>query len=83
MRTIRLGQIEMRSNGSVGVKLMKQVEEDGEVLFSEPHRTEILQGGDVDAQMDVVNQHLEAMGYPAVPAGDIAYIKALINVSRG
>lgn len=67
LRTI-IDQIEVRpGSGDVQVRFLKQVVNNGgTVVVQEPHRTRFVAGGDVDAQMAAVNQHLEAMGYPAV-----------------
>lgn len=68
--------IEIHRNGATGIRLVLEVfdEETGEVLSSAFHRTMI--DGDVtpEQQMGFVNTHLVAMGWPEVPATDIADI---------
>ena len=61
-----LDQIEIRASGIVQVRLLKQIVEDGRVLMQESHRTSIEPGCDVDAQMAIVNLHLQAMGCATV-----------------
>ena len=64
-RTI-LGQIEIKPNGVVQVRLLKQIVENGGVLAQEPHRTIIEPGRDVDDVMAAVNLHLQSMGCATV-----------------
>lgn len=51
---------EALEDGSLQVKLRKEIVEDGRVIWSEPHRTVIHPGDDVDAVMDGVMAHLAA-----------------------
>lgn len=67
MREIKLDQITFCADGSVGIRLLKQFVDNGEVLFSEPHRTVVEPLGDVSEQVAVVNAHLAGMGFPALP----------------
>jgi len=66
-RTI-IDRIEIEpQTGNVGVRMRKQVVDDqGHVLASEYHRTMIHAATDPIKQMDVVNEHLTALGFPAV-----------------
>lgn len=77
---ISVNQIEITEIGHIQVRLSKEICDDaGNVIgYAEPrwHRTAIEIGGDVDAQMQAVNAHLETMGFPAVSAEDISQIAA-------
>lgn len=77
MRNIVLNQITLCADGSIGIQLLKQVIDNGEVLFSEPHRTVVDCFGDVTEQVAAVNEHLASMGYPAVPDEGVQRIEAL------
>lgn len=72
-RTI-LDQVEVKNDGHVQVRLRKEVADGDEVVAFEYHRTVVVPGGDSDAQMGAVNAHLDAMGWPAVNAADIAAV---------
>lgn len=61
-----LDRIEVLADGTVQVRFQKQIVEDGNVIFAEPHRTIFPPGSDVDRQMMAVNLDLEAMGFPPV-----------------
>lgn len=80
MRNVILNQITLCADGSVGVQLMKQIIDDGEVIFQEPHRTVVDCFGDVEAQMAAVNAHLAKMGFPAVSVEGVERIAALRTV---
>jgi hypothetical protein len=71
-------QIEIRPDGTVGIRFAKQVvDDDGTVLSSGWDRsTPMAPGCDIDAQMAAVNAGLADLGYPAVTDADIARIKA-------
>ncbi len=70
-------QIEIQRDGSVQVRIAREVvDDDGSVLSREWHRTSLPPGMDVDSQMAAVNQHLRGMNGVAVPAADIARVKA-------
>lgn len=65
-RTV-LDRIEIEcSTGRVFFKALKQVVDEGSVLFSEPHRSVVEVGEPVSAQLDAVNDHLQEMGFPAI-----------------
>lgn len=52
--------------GTIEIQLYKEVVDGGKVLFSEPHRTTIAPGADVEQQMGEVNRHLVEMGMAPV-----------------
>lgn len=82
MRNVTLDQITLCADGSIGLKFMKQIVDDSDVLMSEPHRSAIDPLGDVAAQMAAVDAHLKAMGYPGVPADAADRVEALKVVHR-
>ena len=72
-----VNQIEIAGDGSIGVRLAKQiVDDDGTVLSSQWHRTLMPPGTDIDAQMAAVNASLTGMNAAAVAPADIDRIKA-------
>lgn len=65
MGTSRLNQITLYGDGTIGVQWLKQMhDENGQLLFSEPHRTAVAPDGDIDTQLDAVFAHLDVLGYP-------------------
>lgn len=64
-------------NGTLQVRIALQKIEAGEIVETKWHRTAIEPGGDVDAQMAVVNQHLSKMGQ-----AEVADMKHLKNVAK-
>lgn len=77
MREIKLDQITFCADGSVGIRLLKQFVDNGEVLFSEPHRTVVEPLGDVAEQVAVVNAHLAGMSFPAIPSSALKLVEDL------
>ena len=69
-------QIEITRTGHIQFRLGKLLVEDGKELSSQWHRSVVEPGGDVEAQMAVVNAHLVQMGEAEVDAAGIAKIKA-------
>jgi hypothetical protein len=61
-RTI-LDQIEIRGNGTVQIRLLKQIVNGGAVLHSEPHRTSLEPHGDAAVQFAAVDAHLKSLGF--------------------
>lgn len=70
-RTI-IDRIEIEpQTGIIGVRMRKQVVDDaGNVLVNDYHRTSIEPGANPAEHMAAVNTHLETMGFPPVPAED-------------
>ena len=73
-RQVVIDQIEITKSGVIQIRMEKQIVDADQVVTSEYHRTAIGVGNDVNAQMDAVNKHLAQMGWPAVPADDIARV---------
>jgi hypothetical protein len=63
-RNVILNQITLCADGSIGLQWYKQVtDDDGTVAHSEPHRSVVDFDGDINAQMDAVFAHLDAMKF--------------------
>ncbi len=73
-----LEQAELHRSGMLGVKIAILLVENGAEIDCRWHRTAIDLNGDVQAQMDAVNEHLASMD-PAVPAVSQADIDHLKN----
>lgn len=78
-RTV-IDRIEILQDGTVQLRLAKQVVDGEKILMSEPHRTVIEPGINADDQMAAVNAHLTAMGWPACK--DYADVKAHCTVAH-
>ncbi|MER9164410.1 hypothetical protein [Mesorhizobium sp. M0715] len=82
-KEILLDQVTLCADGSVGIKLFKRVlNDDGSVLFSEPHRTSVDVLVEVNDQVALVNSHLEQMGFPHVPDSATAMVTKLVKLHR-
>lgn len=76
-------QIEVTQGGHVQIRFAVQLVEDGKVIDSKWHRTSVVPGGDVDAQIAVVNAHLESMGKARViDTPGVDRIKAIARVAH-
>ena len=81
-KRVILSQIEVQPNGTLQVRLDKQVVEDDAVLSREYHRTVVEPGVKVDDQMAAVNQHLAAMGWPAADEAHVERIRRIAKVEH-
>jgi len=65
-RTV-LDQVERMPDGHIGIRFVKQeIDEKGEVVSAEYHRTMVAPGRSIDQQMAAVNAHLVEEGHAAV-----------------
>ena len=72
-----LNQIEITEDSRLQIRFAL-VLFDGETVYSRDwHRTAVEQGGDIDAQVAIVNVHLAEMGRAAVPTEAVTRIKAV------
>lgn len=81
-RTV-IDQIEVTRDGYLNLRMAKEViDDDGETVISSGwHRTTMPPGHDIDAQMAVVNKHLEeGLKCKPVAPDEIARVKALAPV---
>lgn len=76
-----LNQIEITQNGTIQVRFALVVENNGVTVASKFHRTAIIPGGDIQAQIDSVNQHLAQMGEMPVDAASVDRIMAFSTVA--
>lgn len=69
---VEIAEIARHASGPVMFQLNKIVaQDDGTVLFSEPHRGTIEPGMDAAHYLGLVNQHLNQMGFPAMPTDGV------------
>lgn len=78
-----IDQIEITRDGSVQIRMAKEViDDDGSVLSQEWHRTSLPPGGDIDLQMATVNEHLTTgLNCAPVEASDIARVKSYLPIA--
>ena len=74
-------QITVTRFGHVHLRFGLLVVEDGVEIGHQWHRTAVEPGGDVDAQIALVNEHLTRMGFKVVDAADIAMTKAVVKAA--
>ena len=72
-KTLVVDQIEVTKTGTVQVRFHK-ISSDGDLI--ENHRTAIEPGGDVEAQMRAVSNHMETEGCSPLTSDDVAKVKA-------
>ncbi len=77
-----IDQIEVTQSG-IQVRLALIIAEGEQELDRKYHRTAVDNGGDVEAQFELVNQHLESMGRDGLSASDIQRIKTIANAAWG
>lgn len=81
-RTV-LSQMEVLPNGTVQLRLEKQIVENGQILARpEYHRTSFEPGDDVDEQMARVNAHLVQMGAAAAAEEVAQRVKRITAVEH-
>lgn len=80
-RTV-VDQIEIARSGYVQIRFGLLLVDDGNEINCKWHRTAIEPGGNVDAQIAVVNSHLAAMGKSPVGQADIDRIKSFAKVAH-
>lgn len=77
-----LDLITTQEDGSIQVRMQKQVVMDGELLKQEYHRTLVDPLGDVDTQFDLVNAHLDQLGYGPVSETDLSMVRTVTEIHR-
>jgi len=75
-----LSRIELNADDSVGVLFKKQLVEDGNILMEENHRALFPVGTNVPATLELISDHLEAMGYPRISDSEKAKILSACNL---
>jgi len=81
-KRVVLSQIEVQPDGTIQVRLEKQVVEDDVVLSREYHRTVITPLTKVDSQFAAVNSHLAEMGWPPVDQAAVARLRKIAGVEH-
>ena len=69
-------EIEILADGHIQIRFALLLVEDGKVIDRKLHRTAVEPGGDVDAQIAAVNEHLSRMEKTPVPTSDTDRVKA-------
>lgn len=78
-----IGKIEI-VQGGLQIRLSLLVKNGDAILSEQFHRTSMEFGGaGVQAQMDLVNQHIGQMGWPPVPQSDIDRISQFYDLAMG
>lgn len=80
-RTV-LEQIEVRDNDIVGIKLQKQIVDNGVVIQSSPHRADVHPLISVAELVGIVNDGLEQMGFPPMPDEAVAKLSAHVGLAH-
>jgi hypothetical protein len=80
-RTI-VGQVEVQRDGTLQVRLHKQILNGDEVKSDQYHRMALPPGVPLAYAMKTVNAHLESMGEAAVGDEEIARIARLVEVEH-
>lgn len=81
MKKTIIDQIEVTREGHIQVRMRKQIIDGEETFDLGFHRTIVECGGDVEKQMELVNQHLSGMGFAGIEANNVAEIRAHANVA--
>lgn len=81
-RKVLVNQVTLCADGSIGVQLLKQIVDNGEVISQEPHRFAIDIDGDMAEQFREVNAHLVSMGYPEMDPKELDRIKKIDAVGK-
>src|SRR5262249_14559086 len=78
-RTV-IDQIEITRSGHIAIRFGLLLVDDGQEIDCKWHRTMIPPGGDVDAQIALVSEHLAAMGKAPIDSDGIADLKEVAAV---
>lgn len=70
------------TTGDIAVRAQKQIVDGDVIAMAEPHRSVIPSGQPADPQMDAIDTHLVAMGYPAIPKEHRAILSRLVDEFR-
>lgn len=81
-KRVVLSQIEIVPNGTVQVRLEKQVVDGDAVIAREYHRTAIPLDVRSDDQMALVSEHLASMGWPPVDSDVLDHVRRIAQVER-
>lgn len=74
-----IDQIEIIRDGTIQIRIAKEVVDDGQVILSGWHRTVLPPDGDIISQMAMVNESLiRDLGYPAVNEEEAPWFRTII-----
>lgn len=77
-RILEIDQITYCGDGSIGLKLMKKIIVDNEVVFSEPHRVTVMPDQTVEEVMEMVNASIQRdLGYEPLPSEQVKHADAV------
>jgi hypothetical protein len=76
-------QLTIQPDGVLQLRFDKQIVEDGNVLSSSFHRTVVEPGGDLEAQIALVNEHLKEMGCAPVGPEVVDRISRIVAAEHG
>jgi hypothetical protein len=82
MRKIVVNQVTLCADGSIGVQLMKQIVDAGEVVSEQPHRFAIDIDVDMKEQFDAVNSDLVQRGYPEMDPKELDRVRKIDAIGR-
>ncbi|TPL49073.1 hypothetical protein FJ937_16440 [Mesorhizobium sp. B2-4-4] len=77
MRSIKLDQITLCADGSIGLKLLKIISDGDNIISSEPHRMPIMPDQSAEEIAASLNSNLEEMGFPPLPSAEFARVDAI------
>lgn len=80
IRTVYVG-VDIRGDRTCAV-FLKQIENAGQVIFSEPHRVMLETDADVEHMRECCDNTLVSLGYPATADADWDKIKAHRALNR-
>jgi hypothetical protein len=80
-RTI-IDQIEIKRDGTVQVRLAKQVVDGDEVLRSEYHRLGVEPGADLESYLPAVNAHLSALHEAEVEEAEWDRVRRIVSLEH-
>ena len=78
MKSLIIDQIEVTQNGTIQIRMHK-LSSDGDNIGN--HRTSIAPGGDIDAQVAAVNNHMATENFAPIPQADVDRLKAIATAA--
>jgi hypothetical protein len=80
-RTV-IDQIEIRRDGTVQVRLAKQVVDGEDVLRSDYHRIGVEPGADLESHLPLVNAHLTTLGEAVVEETEWDRVRRVVSLEH-
>ncbi|TPN44470.1 hypothetical protein FJ981_28145 [Mesorhizobium sp. B1-1-4] len=82
MRSIKLDQITLCADGSIGLKLLKITSDGENIVSSEPHRMPIMPDQSAAEIAASLNSNLEEMGFPPLPSAEFVRVDEMAVTHR-